>query len=69
VLTSLFEVDPAVGFAALLAYFSLFGISIGAALGAILAIVLDRVGRRRAREARAELTTVEAPPVDGQLED
>ncbi|MBX3092185.1 MAG: hypothetical protein KF801_06710 [Cryobacterium sp.] len=48
VLTSLHEADPAVGFAASLGFFSLFGVPIGGILGAVVAIVLDYRASRRA---------------------
>lgn len=49
VLTSLFEPDPNVGFAASYAYFCLYGIPAGVALGALVALLLDWRSRRRAR--------------------
>lgn len=49
ILTSLQPADPAVGFAALFGYFALFGIPAGVALGAVLALILDRVSARRAK--------------------
>ncbi len=71
IVTALYPVDPAVGFGALFGYFVLFGVPIGAALGGLLAIVLDVVGTRRARQLTAERTSVEARevPLDGDLED
>ncbi len=69
ILTSLFPVDPAIGFLPLFGYFALFGIVIGGVVGALVAIILDRVGRRRARLAQAEHTTVEPAPVVGEVED
>lgn len=59
ILTSLFPADPNVGFAASYAYFCLYGIPAGVALGALLALVLDTVSKRRARTvtvARDEIT-------------
>jgi hypothetical protein len=59
VLTSLFPPDPAVGFLASFAYFCLYGIPAGVALGALVALVLDVVSTRRARTvtvARDEVT-------------
>lgn len=53
VLTSLFDADPAVGFVATFAYFCLYGIPAGVALGALVALVLDRVSTRRARTVTA----------------
>jgi hypothetical protein len=49
VLTSLFEADPAVGFAASYAYFCLFGVPAGLLLGGLVAIVLDVISTRRTR--------------------
>lgn len=60
ILTSLFEADPGVGFAASLAYFSLYGISAGVLLGAVLAVVADRRSRRRARTVEVEREEVAA---------
>lgn len=57
ILTSLQPADPAVGFAALLGYFSLFGIPAGVALGAGIAIVLDRLSRKRAKPVDVEVTS------------
>jgi len=62
VLTSLFEADPGVGFAASLAYFSLYGISGGVLVGAVLAVLADRRSRRRARTIEVEREEVPAEP-------
>jgi NhaP-type Na+/H+ or K+/H+ antiporter len=62
ILTSLFEPDPAVGFLATFAYFCLYGIPAGLALGGLVALVLDRVSTRRARTvtvARDEVSDAE----------
>lgn len=69
IVTSLFPVDPQTGFAATFGYFALYGITAGVVVGAVVAIVLDRVTLGRARTATAEQTTVEAAPVEGILED
>ena len=69
ILTSLYPADPEVGFGALFGYFSLYGVPAGALIGALLAILLDVISVRRARSARAEQTTVDAPPIEGELED
>lgn len=47
--TSLFEPDPAVGFAATFGYFLVYGLPFGVLLGALVALALDAVSRRRAR--------------------
>lgn len=57
ILTSQQQPDPNVGFGALLAYFSLFGVPAGVALGAAVAIVLDVISRRRAKTVAVETTT------------
>lgn len=51
VLTALFPVDPKVGFAALFGYFALYGVTGGVLVGALLALLFDRVLLRRARPA------------------
>ncbi len=53
VLTSVFEVDPAVGFTGTFAYLALYTVPISAALFAAIALVLDRVSRRRSRTVKA----------------
>ncbi len=55
ILTSLYKVDPAVGFTATFAYFCLFGIPAGLVIGAVLAIILDRRSTKRARPADVEV--------------
>ena len=69
VLTMSQPADPNVGYGALFGYFLLFGVPAGVLLGALLALVLDLVGRRRARTVTAEHTVVDAPPVEGELLD
>ncbi|MDM4762238.1 hypothetical protein QT381_04365 [Galbitalea sp. SE-J8] len=69
VLTSLFPADETVGFFPLLAYFSCFGIPAGVVVGAVVAIIVDRVTGRRARTVAAERATTEAAPLEGELED
>jgi hypothetical protein len=58
ILTSLFPADPSVGFGALFAYFSLFGVTGGVLLGAVLAIILDRVSARRSKTVSVEREVV-----------
>lgn len=53
VLTSVFEVDPAVGFTGTFAYLALYTVPISAALFAAVALILDRASRGRARMVRA----------------
>ena len=68
IVTGLFPADENVGFATLVAYFSIYGITIGVLLGAILGVILDRRSRKRARTLQAERETVDPAPVEGELE-
>jgi NhaP-type Na+/H+ or K+/H+ antiporter len=63
-----YPVDPAVGFGVLFGYFSLFGIPVGVAVGALVALALDRVSIRRSRAATVEHETVEPESHEGTLE-
>lgn len=58
ILTSLFEPDPNVGFAASYAYFCLYGIPAGVALGAGVALLLDAISKRRTRTVTVAHTEV-----------
>ncbi|MGU3410400.1 hypothetical protein ACLBWP_09850 [Microbacterium sp. M1A1_1b] len=60
-----------VGFGGLVGYFGLWGVAVGGFVGALVAIVLDRVLARRAADLTAERVAVETPPetVDGEVED
>lgn len=69
VATSLFPADPTVGFAALLGYFSIFGVTAGVLVGAIIGIVLDRRSQKSVRTVAAERQVVDAAPLEGELED
>lgn len=64
IVTSLFPADPAVGLSATFGYFALFGVPVGAALGALLAIVLDRRATRRATEVVAGKLDVHVDPAE-----
>lgn len=64
ILTSLYPADPAVGFFASFAYFSLYGVPAGVALGALIAIALDVISTRRARTV-----TVERDEITGETAD
>ena len=58
ILTSLFPADPAIGFAASFGYFLLFGAPAGAALGALVGLIIDRVSIARARTVTVEREVV-----------
>ena len=62
VLTSLFPADPAIGFAASFGYFLLFGAPAGAALGAIIGLIVDRISIARARTVTVEHEVVGDDP-------
>ncbi|MDO8338348.1 MAG: hypothetical protein Q7T15_08850 [Microcella sp.] len=68
IVTGLFPADENVGFATLVAYFSIYGITIGVLIGAILGVILDRRSRKRARTLQAERETVDPAPVEGEPE-
>lgn len=55
ILTSLYPVDPAVGFGALFGYFALYGVTAGVLLGAVVGIIIDRVSQRRAKTVTVEV--------------
>ncbi|WAB84346.1 hypothetical protein OVN20_01880 [Microcella daejeonensis] len=67
--TSLYPADPSLGFTTLLAYFSLYGISLGVLLGAVVAILVDRRSRRRARTVDADREQVDPAPLEGEVEE
>jgi hypothetical protein len=64
VLVSLFPTDPTIGFPATFGYFLLYGVPAGVVLGALLALVLDRVSVRRAKNITVEHTTVDPLPYE-----
>ena len=47
-LTSFFPADPDVGFFASLGYFLLYGVPLGAVIGAVIALIFDRSADRHA---------------------
>jgi hypothetical protein len=57
ILTSLFPADPTIGFAPLFGYFAIYGVTGGVLLGAIVALVFDRVLARRAKTVTASVET------------
>ncbi|UYN82931.1 MAG: hypothetical protein KIT89_09450 [Microcella sp.] len=69
VITPLFPADPQVGLPALVGYFSLYGITAGVVLGALVGIALDRRSQKRARLVEAEHEAVDALPIDGVIDD
>lgn len=61
IVTMQFPADPKVGLIASVAYFSLFGVSAGVAIGALIAIILDRRSLKRTRSVRVEHAEVGDP--------
>jgi hypothetical protein len=53
--TTQFKADPAVGYPALFGYFALYGIPAGVAVGALVALMFDRISIKRAKAATAEV--------------
>lgn len=69
-----YQIDAKQGqesFGTLVGYFSLWGVTIGMFVGAVVAVVLDRVFSRRAARLTAERVEVELPPetVEGEIEE
>ena len=62
ILTNLYPADPAIGFWALFAYFCLYGVTAGVALGLLLALLLDRILSSRARTVTAERERIVEQP-------
>jgi hypothetical protein len=61
-----FKADPDVGYPALLGYFALYGIPAGVVLGAVVALILDRISIRRAGKASAEVVSSTDSPLPTQ---
>jgi hypothetical protein len=59
VLTAVGNLDPKVGFGATFGYLCLWCIPIGLVVGAVVAIVIDQVSRRRAKVVTVERASVE----------
>ncbi len=62
IITPLFPADPLVGLPAIIGYFSIFGITGGVLIGAVIGIVLDRRSQKRVRTVQAERQVVDAAP-------
>jgi hypothetical protein len=69
VVTNMFPVDPQVGFAALFGYFALYGVTAGVLIGAVIALILDRVGLARARSVTVERETIVTPVPEAPVKD
>jgi len=66
IVTKQFPVDPSVGFLPIFGYFCLYGVTAGVVLGALVAIILDRISARRAKTVTVEREVV--PPLENELE-
>lgn len=66
ILTASFPSDPAIGFGPLFGYFLIYGVPIGVVIGALAAITLDLIWRRRARTGIAAQTIVDALPYNNE---
>lgn len=69
ILTSLFPTDPSVGLPATVAYFSLYGVSAGVVLGALVALILDRRSSKRAKSVSAVHEEVVPEPQPDEVEE
>lgn len=63
-ITLSFPIDETVGLPATVGYFLLYGIPVGMLIGALVAIVLDRISARRVRNVTVERTVVDPLPYD-----
>lgn len=54
ILTSLYPVDPNIGFAVTFGYFCVFGVPFGVLVGALIGLALDRRSRRLVRTVSVE---------------
>jgi hypothetical protein len=63
--TSLFPVDPKIGFAALFGYFCVYTVPTGVLVGALVALGFDRRSRKRTAAATAERETIESAELPG----
>lgn len=69
VLTAVGQLDPKVGFGATFGYLCLWCIPLGILVGALVAIVIDQVSRRRARLVSVERASVEGDASDPAEDD
>lgn len=71
VATMLFPIDESIGASRIFGFLLLFGVTAGVVLGSLVAIILDRIATRRAKQLDAEHTTVDAAdtPIEGELEE
>ena len=61
VVTASFPIDPKVGFASIFGYFAIYGLVAGVLLGAIVALIFDRVLRRGAKIVAVAVDRLEVP--------
>jgi hypothetical protein len=62
VLTVTFPIDPNVGFGPTFGYFAIFGVTAGVFVGAVIAIILDRLLARRAKTVSASVDYLQPAP-------
>jgi hypothetical protein len=68
VLTSLFPADPSVGFGPLFGYFAIYGVTAGVLVGAIVALIADRVSSRRAKTVVATIGRLQPDDPEAERE-
>jgi len=62
ILTASFPIDKSIGFGPIFGYFALFGVIGGILVGAVVALVLERVLSRRARDVDVSVARLEPAP-------
>ncbi len=68
-LTAIFPVDREIGFGPTFLVLALLCVPAGIVVGGVIALLLDRSSKRHAATVAAEHTSVEPPPIEGELED
>lgn len=61
ILTASFPIDPKVGFGPVFGYFAIYGFVGGLLVGALLALVLDRILSRRAKTVAVTVDRLQVP--------
>jgi LPS O-antigen subunit length determinant protein (WzzB/FepE family) len=60
-LTASFPIDPKVGFGPIFGYFAIYGLVGGVLIGAIVALIFDRVLARRAKTVTVTVDRLQVP--------
>ena len=68
ILTASFPIDPRVGFGAVFGYFAIYGFVGGLLVGAVVALILDRVLSRRAKSVAVTVDRLQVPDQESRDE-